>query len=359
MLCDKVEHTDLRFSCSVPCCQQLVYIDQGNLNQTVFIDPAWLCHSFLGHALAPPTCSSAALSHLQTHVIPDSDVAANLGIHAGQLAAKDVIDILTAFEMCCRSKDKPGCLVFPCFIDDPLFPDLWTANDRFVAYIGRRVFCSLETAFIPPGFFSRLQVQAVSLLSPKDTIHFFRHGIIIDAVTHQCLIQFPEGDSSRPSAIDLIGRQDGTSAQLCLHLLDHIQNLFAKLSRHVCPSVFFRRRILSASDLKSHSPLVHAYSIDDVLRAEQDGDSLCNPQSGASETVADLLFFGQEALREKYGGRRAKVAYLSSEIVSKLELLLAGEDDQTVRTSYPLLIGVSAWLSELFDHKVDTVTLEN
>ena len=77
---------------------------------------------------------------------------------------------------------------------------------------------------------------------------------------------------------------------------------------------------------------MHAYSIDDVLQAEQAGDSLRNPLSGANETVTDLLFFGQEALREKYGGRRAKVAYLSSEIISKLEILLAGEDGQPVRT---------------------------
>lgn len=307
-----------------------MYIDQGNLNQTVFIDPAWLCRDFLGFALAPSICLSATLSHLKNHVISDSSVTTSLSVYSGQLTSKDIVDLLTSFELCYRSNDQPGHLVFPCLIDSPLPPDLWAPDPRFTAYIGRRLICSLETAFIPPGFFTRLQVQATSLLSPKDSIHLFHNGFVVNAVSHQCLIQLPESDSSSPRAIDLIGRQAGSSAQSCLHLLDHIQNLFAKLSRQACPSVFFKRKILSASDLKSHSPSIHTYCIDDVLDAEQAGTSLSNPLSETSETVTELLFFQQETLRQKYGGRKAKVAYLSSEIVSNLEILLAGDDEQPV-----------------------------
>ena len=185
--------------------------------------------------------------------------------------------------------------------------------------------CADATNFLPPGFFSRLQVQ-LALYATKEKVTLFKNSIILDSGKFQCFIQI---DSSSTS-IDLIGRiKDIRSAQNCLQILDQVQNLQAKLNKVACPSIFFKLEILSASDLKMHASIVHAYAVQEVVYAEREDLSLTN-LSGVNESPNQLLYFDQEQLQRHYSGKNTKIAFLPDEMFEKLELLMNGEDDKQV-----------------------------
>ena len=302
-----------------------MYFDQSALSNYVFIDPAWLCRDVLGKALAPGSFPVARLTTVGSAQISEDTLQERFAQHTDKQHIPIIIELLQHFDLCHRVKDT-DLFEFPTFISALLDPHLWEQEPRFVAYIGRRLVCADDTDAFPPGFFSRLQVQAYGAFR-QEKLLLFNGSFVIAAGTHQCLVRM----SACSTAIDLIGRtEEGHAHTLsCIKLLDNTQSLISNLVRTACPSIFLDLQIISSADLKSQEGEPHCYSVHEVITADASSKMATNPVTNMSESAAELLYLGDEGLLKSSGGRNMKVAYLPEEIIGKIEELL--QDGEKVR----------------------------
>lgn len=301
---------------------QLVYFQEGALANYVFIDPAWLCKDVLGKALAPGSFPAARLAPIGSAEIAVDVLEARFAEHIDRQHIPAILKLLQYFELCHRVKDS-SVFQFPSLITATLDLRLWQPDPRFVAYTGRHLVCADETDTFPPGFFSRLQVQACSALR-QEKLSLFKGSFLVDAGSYQCLIQI----NHYSTAIDLIARTSAGHNQSCLQLLDQIHTMIAQLIRQACPTVFLDLQVLSSFDLKEHQSEPHFYSVHEIVAADAQGHTVNNPTSGVSESAVDLLFCGDERLKQQGRGKNTKIAYIPEEIICKVEELL--EDGEKV-----------------------------
>lgn len=301
---------------------QLVYFDQGALINYVFIDPGWLCQDVLGKALAPQSFPVARIASIGSAQISEEVLKSLFSEHIDQKDIPVIIDLLQHFDLCYRLKDNQT-FEFPAFIENPLDPTLWKVEEKFVGYSGRHLVCKEETDSFPPGFFSRVQVLMSRALMHEEIYHFKR-SFIIDAGSHQCLIQINLPSTS----INLIGRTEKMNAHACIQLLDQIQSQIASLIRDVCPTIFIDLMIPSSTDLKLHYVEPQYYSIHEIVAGEAENKLIVNTVTDARETVTDLLYMGDVEYQASHGGKQTKVAYIPREIISQVQELL--KDGETV-----------------------------
>ncbi len=283
----------------------------------VFIDPAWLCRDVLGKSLAPETFPAARITPVGHAMLHEDVLQAQFAEHIDKQHIPIILDLLQQFELCHKVKETK-MYHFPSFIMEPLDSAKWRPEpDRFVAYVGRLFVCRDETDAFPPGFFSRLQVQASASLKLVE-VHHFKGSFVVDASTYQCLVQI----NSPSTSIQIIGRITADQSSSCVQLMDAIQTMVALLVRTACPSIFLDPQILSSADLKGHSNQPHSYLISDVVAAATTERMVVNAATGAAESSVDLLFFGDERLKKHNQGRNLKIAFLPEEIIVNVQELL-------------------------------------
>ena len=304
----------------------------------MFIDPSFLCQDILGHALSPSTYPVSPLSQFNSHILTEEQIVSSLSVCDSRYYAHLVPELLQHFVVCNRLKSADcstptgatGTIQyqFPIFNTDEMGSDTWCRGDEYIAYIGRRLTCTEHSDFLPPGFLPMLQVQLCILSGPCESFTIYTNGILCVSTSYQYLIKVTANNCS----IDLIGRlTDAKFAGICIHTLDHAQNVVTKISRLLCPSVFFERVIFSARDLKEHSFAPYTYPISDVVEAMRTNTHLYNEVSKCTESVDSLLFFGDKRSKDKYTGRGSNVAFLHTDVFEKLELLLGSEDCEKVK----------------------------
>ncbi len=310
-----------------------MYFNQGTLGNYVFIDPAWLCRDVLGKSLAPQTFPAARITPVGAVNITEDVLQAQFAEHIDKQHIPIILELLQQFELCSRVKED-HTFHFPSFITEPLPPDQWKSEpDRFIAYIGRLFVCLEESDAFPPGFFSRLQVQASESIKLAQLSHF-KGSFVADAGAHQCLVQI----NSSSTAIHIIGRITAGQSNACIQLMDAIQTMVALLVRTACPSIFLNLKVFSSSDLKAHAKEPHCYRVSDVVAAHTSNSKVVNVVTGVSESPVDLMFFGDERLQKHNQGRNTKLAYLPEEMVEKVQELL--EDGEKVSLSFTLSVSI-------------------
>lgn len=241
-----------------------------------------------------------------------------------------IIQLLRDFDLCHYNRES-DTLLFPAFITDEFPPSLWTRSAEYNSYIGRRLVCSDVTDCFPPGFFSRLQVQVLNSLR-SERVYLFKGSFLIQGSGYQCLISMSTAARERgslrhqktsySSAITMQARASAGHQFSCAQNLDLIQTMIAQLVRMSCPTVFLDLLILSTSDLRAHSPDPHPYTIYKVILAESNKEEVVNESTGFRDSPIDLLYMGDESIRKTSTGRHRKVAYLSEDIVQRIEQLL-------------------------------------
>ena len=272
----------------------------------------------LGKALAPAHFPSARLSPIGAHQISEDVLLSRFSAHFDQQHFPVILQLLQHFDLCHRLPEPGGLLEFPCFISAPLDPRRWRPDPSFVAYLGRRFVCDDDTDVFPPGFFCRLQVQALRTLRQARVV-LFRGSFVVDAGWYQSLVRINE----HSTAVDIVGRTGYASETACYHLMDHVQTLLAELIRAACPTVFLVMRILSCSDLLHFRDPPHVYPFHEVVGAIASGTVLTNGATHKKESPLDLLYGGDEELQRRQGGKHTRIMHLSPEIIRQVEELLS------------------------------------
>lgn len=295
-----------------------MYFEHGALSNFVFIDPGWLCQEVLGKALAPEGFPAAKIASIGSVKISEEILRAKFMEHIDEENIPVIIELLQHFDLCYRLKGE-NIFEFPALIEATLDPEMWKPEANFTRYCGRHLVCAEETDSFPPGFFSRLQVS-VSTASVHEKVHHVKGSFIIDAFSHQCLVQI---DSSSTS-ITLTGRSEKECVQDCIQLLDAVQSQIGGLIRNVCPTLFLKLMIPSSVDLKNHVEPQY-YSIHEIVTGGLDTKMVAN-SSGSKETVTDLLYMGDADYRRAHEGKQTKVAYIPIETILQVQELLSDGD---------------------------------
>lgn len=318
----------------------MVYFEEGALANHIIIDPAWLCKDVLGQALAPENFpkAKASLSYLGIHEIPTETVQEKLSQYLNSQHIQIIIQLLKDFDLCHHNRDTDK-LCFPAFLKESLDPHLWGRDAAYESYIGQCLVCSDMTDSFPPGFFSRLQVQVMNSLR-SERIHLFKGSFLVEGSGYQCLVSINTPASSSAAlrqrnttyghAITMKARASKQHTFSCLQHLHLIQTMIAQLVRVACPTIFLDLHILSSSDLKAHSPEPYCYTIYEVISAQSSEGSVTNRLTHAQEYPLDLLYLGDDAIRKSNSGRHTRVAYLSEDIVQRIEALLVDGDNVRV-----------------------------
>ena len=314
---------------------QIVYFEEGALSNHIIIDPAWLCKDVLGQALAPGNFPKASLTRVGSHRIRKETVQRQLSQCLERNHISIIIQLLQNFDLCHHDKENDE-LCFPAFLTEGLDPNLWKPDAAFEGYTGRRLVCSDITDTFPPGFFSRLQVQILNSLR-SEKVYLFKGSVLVDGNGYQCLVEILTPTTATPSslkqhrvtyssAITLKGRAVKGQVFSCSQLLDLVQTMIAQLVRVACPTIFLDLEVLSSSDLKAHAPEPSCYTIYEVISAESRNQEVVNSVTGVRDSPLDLLYFGDKVLQKTSSGRNMKVAYLSEDIVQRIEELLVDGD---------------------------------
>ena len=273
--------------------------------------------------MAPESFPTAQIAPVGSALIPVDELQARFAEHIDKQHIPAIIGLLQHFELCHKVRESDDYM-FPSFITTPLDAHVWKPEPQFVAYVGRNLLCADETDAFPPGFFSRLQVQATSGFK-QEKVLLFKGSFIVDGGSHQCLVQINEYST----AIRIVGRAVAGEGNHCIQLLDMVQAMVAHLIRLACPSIFLDLQIFSSSDLAAHRPDPHFYSVYDIISTDPNGKTVINPTTKVSESPTDLLFCGEERLKKLNSGKSTKVAYLPQEIIEKLEELLEANSEET------------------------------
>jgi hypothetical protein len=294
-----------------------VYFEHGALSNFVFIDPGWLCQEVLGKALAPESFPAATIAPVGSFQISEEVLRAKFMEHIDEDNIHVIVEVLQHFELCYRLRGG-HVFEFPALIEAKLDPMMWKPESNFSKYCGRLLICTEETDSFPPGFFSRLQVS-ISTASVNET-HHFKSSFIIDAFSYQCLVQM---DLSNTSVI-LTVRSGKEYVQDAIQLLDTVQGHIGALIRNVCPTLFLKLMIPSSVDLENHIK-PHYYSIHEIVARGSDMKMVAG-NFGTKETIADLLYMGDEDYMRAHQGKQTKVAYIPTEIILQVQELLNDGD---------------------------------
>ena len=336
---------------------QMVYFEEGALANHIIIDPAWLCKDVLGQALAPENFpkGKASLSGVGSHEISREVVQEKLSQYLNSQHIEIIIQLLKDFDLCHHNRDTDK-LCFPAFLKEDLNSDLWKRDPAYEVYVGQCLVCSDMTDSFPPGFFSRLQVQVLNSLR-SERVHLFKGSFLVEGSGYQCLVSINTPTSTHSalrrgnsSAITIKARASKGHTFSCLQHLQLVQTMIAQLVRVACPTIFLDLFVLSSSDLRAHSPDPHCYTIYEVISAESRDGSVVNQMTRHQESPLDLLYLGDESIRKTSSGRNTRVAYLSEDIVQRIEALLV-DGDKVCMYLRELTYLVHTWAYNLPSHK--------
>lgn len=298
----------------------------------MFIDPRWLCKDVLGKALAPESFPVSQIASVGSVTIPEETLRATFANHVGEKHVSVIIDLLQHFGLCFCLKGSNRVFEFPTYLKDPLDPRRWKPESRFTRYCGRHLVCTDETDTFPPGFFSRLQVL-ISRALQQEQIYHFKGSVLIDALSHQCLVEI----NSSSTSINLIGRAEETYVQNCIQLLDVAQIQIASLIRIVCPTIFLELKIPSSIQLKCHV-IPDYYSIHEIVARKSDVKMVAN---GGRESITDLLYMGDKDYQQEHQGKNTKLAYMPMETIVQVQELLSDGETVSIMQSLTYVVLLS------------------
>lgn len=267
--------------------------------------------------MAPESFPVSQIASVGSVTIPEEILRDAFAKHVGEKHVSVIIDLLQHFGLCYCLRGSNRLFEFPTYLKDPLDSFRWKPEPQFTRYSGRHLVCTDETDTFPPGFFSRLQVL-ISRALQQEQIYHFKGSILIDALSHQCLVEI----NSSSTSISLIGRAEESYVQNCIQLLDVAQIQIASLIRNVCPTIFLELKIPNSVDLKRHVKPEY-YSIHEIVSSNSDAKTTDGRQS-----ITDLLYMGDENYRREHQGKNTKLAYMPLEIILQVQELL--NDGETV-----------------------------
>ncbi|XP_046994246.1 death-associated protein kinase dapk-1-like [Schistocerca americana] len=353
---------------------EIVQLRTPAQDELVVLSPRWL-GQLIGQLLSPDFLVKART----TGCYSSHDFQAAVP----QLPASDVLPVLEALGLCARCYEdediagefedcdcsgsecedptvKSSCATyiepepefeFPCFNFVETLDGLWDARYHATCYGGLRLRAPAPSSCLLRCLFPRFQVQlrrCTQQLSDPDTdLYQWMNGskLCTGAVESQAVLidemeidddSDEDDDSDSKSGLgqdewlELKVRGPPGSALACFCLLEELLAVIDQVVSEVSPGMALEKHALSPAQLRCHTSDPYCWAPEQLMKAILKSGlsaSLRNPRTGGSESLLDIIGFGEpEVLQLLVTADRLSVSALSTLCRQRLCLLLDPPD---------------------------------
>ncbi|XP_054918873.1 death-associated protein kinase 1-like isoform X3 [Dermacentor andersoni] len=266
-----------------------VLYTKSETEDTVVLNPKWLCSSVIGELLSQEHLEKARVTGCYTvedfqFAFPDTD-------------AIDLLQVLENLKMCTKC-DNDGDVEyeFPCYNLVETLEGLWDPSDpRYTqgVYCGVHVLPFDDFPHILAIIFTRIQVQlrraSMEHADSDSDLYQWLRGSKFCSGALEGMLTLVDNDS----ALEVKVRGPRGSSSSCFYFLEDLLMVVDDVLGEVCPGAQFERHLLSAADLRHHAPTPARYPARLVMRAMLNDGGLhaqvLHPQTGMPESACDLL----------------------------------------------------------------------
>ena len=272
---------------------QIVFIDEGLLQNIVILDPGWLGVNILGPALSPENSIRP-----QLHV---KSVTGRVSLSEIQKVYQEwdglsIARLFEHFELCsCNEEGGMSVYEFPCLMKmQPLF-GLWEKDTNFSVYGGLYLECKDITDMFSPGLFSRVQVHTRKSFSDDlddQELTLWSDGLKCCRGEVEVLVEMRQPNKT----ITIIVRGGEHVRHECYAMIRQFYELVLHIVRTYNPGTRVTTLLLSPTHLQDHVKNPISYSAMQIFDAEREGGNVRNPEHGLEESIVDVVCCGCEDL---------------------------------------------------------------
>ncbi|KAI8498548.1 hypothetical protein Bbelb_237500 [Branchiostoma belcheri] len=195
-----------------------------------------------------------------------------------------LVKLLQDFQLCHTFDGHT--FILPGLLQQEMDERAWSPVSGKAVYFGMQIRCRTEIDSFSCDLFPRLQTLLMQAHSDKlsEPLLWKNSAKCTDGKA-EALLQISQ-DKRR---LNIIVRSNDGDREDCNSIMDLLTDMAYKLLHETSPGARSQDMVLSALDLREHSPQPHAYSREEVEEAAAKGENVVHPQSKVPEKVKDLL----------------------------------------------------------------------
>ena len=269
---------------------QIIFLDEGLLQNLVILDPAWLGRDIFGPALTP---DNSLRPQMSVKSVTGRVTLSNVRNMFGEWDCLSIARIFEHFELCSCSEES--VYEFPCLMKmEPLY-GLWLKDPNFTIYAGFYLECSDSTDIFSPGLFPRVQVLARRNFGgdlDEQELTLWSDGLKCSRGEVEVMAEMK--DPNRRIAI--VARGGEQAGHECHAMLRLFYEFVLDTVRAFNPGTRTTVRLLSPGHLSEHVKTPATYSAVEVFDAEREGGEVRDGERGLQESILDIVCCGCEDL---------------------------------------------------------------
>ncbi|KAI8485363.1 hypothetical protein Bbelb_369270 [Branchiostoma belcheri] len=195
-----------------------------------------------------------------------------------------LIKLLQNFQLC-HTFDC-DTFILPSLLQQEMDERAWSPVSTKAVYFGVQICCRREIDSFSCDLFPRLQTLLMQAHPDKlsEPLLWKDSAKCTDGKA-EALLQISQ-DKRR---LNIFVRSNDGEREDCKSIMDLLKDMAYRLLHETSPGARAQDMVLSALDVREHSPQPHAYSREEVEEAAAEGENVVHPQRKVPEKVKDLL----------------------------------------------------------------------
>ncbi|KAI8489172.1 hypothetical protein Bbelb_331570 [Branchiostoma belcheri] len=195
-----------------------------------------------------------------------------------------LIKLLQDFQLCHTFDGQT--FILPSLLQQEMDDRAWSPVSGKAVYFGVQIRCRTEIDSFSCDLFPRLQTLLMQAHPDKlSQPLLWKNSAKCTDGKAEALLQIAQ-DKRR---LNIFVRSNDGDREDCNSIMDLLADMAYKLLHETSPGARSQDMVLSALDLREHSPQPHAYSREEVVEAAAKGENVVHPQRKVPEKVKDLL----------------------------------------------------------------------
>ncbi|XP_078699884.1 death-associated protein kinase 1-like [Branchiostoma floridae x Branchiostoma belcheri] len=314
---------------------EIIYLRHKSL---VVLSPQWLFTSVFGRLLAPEDFPILKLQRTDKDCMYVTRQELNR-VFSDIADIPQLIQLLQDFQLCHTFDGHT--FILPSLLQQEMDERAWSPVSGKAVYFGMQIRCRTEIDSFSCDLFPRLQTLLMQAHPDKlSQPLLWKNSAKCTDGKAEALLQISQ-DKRRLNIF--VRSNDGDRAD-CNSIMDLLTDMAYKLLHETSPGARSQDMVLSALDLREHSPQPHAYSREEVEEAAAKGENVVHPQRKVPEKVKDLLLHLEhlKGMMGRVARKRPKLVETLPPIIDRTMDHLYADDVisveenariQTVRTS--------------------------
>ncbi|KAI8498543.1 hypothetical protein Bbelb_237450 [Branchiostoma belcheri] len=259
---------------------EIIYL-RRDATSMVVLSPQWLYTSVFGILLAPDNFPIDNIKRTAQDHVTYEELQRVFGTVAD---IPLLIKLLQDFQLCHTFDGHT--FILPSLLQQEMDERAWSPVSGKAVYFGMQIRCRTEIDSFSCDLFPRLQTLLMQAHPDKlSQPLLWKNSAKCTDGKAEALLQISQ-DKSR---LNIFVRSKKGIRQHCTALMDVLTDMAYKLLHETSPGARSQDMVLSALDLREHSPQPHAYRREEVEEAAGEGRDVVHPRRNIPEDVKDLL----------------------------------------------------------------------